>query len=389
MNLTNVSKKNVVIILIFIIAFSLITFGSNKIAGTLKWKCNIGPIYSSPAIAKNGTIYVGNLEGYLYAVNTNGKVKWSYETGGAIFSSPAIGKNGIVYFGSNDGFLYALTSTGKLKWRHLFSTNEYVKSSPAIGNDGIIYVGCGNNFYALSSNGTLKWTFRTNGNILSSPAIGANNTIYFGSNDGYLYAINSNGTLKWKFRVGKTFFSSPAIGKNGVIYIGNSDGTLYAVNSNGTLKWKFNSMSEHTCSSVSIGLGPFGEKIYFSSGSYLYALGPNGQLEWKYKIFSNYSLPSSPLVAEKSEWERTILIGGGTLLWAITPFGLWKWIYDTQMNIHSSPAVGSDGTIYVGSMSGYLYAINSLNKALANSAWPKFRHDNFNSGYILTKNNVR
>ena len=39
--------------------------------------------------------------------------------------------------------------------------------------------------------------------------------------------------------------------------------------------------------------------------------------------------------------------------------GSLKWRYATGSYVWSSPAIGSDGTIYVGSYDGYLYAITS------------------------------
>ena len=38
-------------------------------------------IYSSPAIGSDGTIYVGSDDCKLYAINSNGTLKWSYTTG--------------------------------------------------------------------------------------------------------------------------------------------------------------------------------------------------------------------------------------------------------------------------------------------------------------------
>ncbi|ACI19402.1 hypothetical protein DICTH_1147 [Dictyoglomus thermophilum H-6-12] len=36
----------------------------------------------------------------------------------------------------------------------------------------------------------------------------------------------------------------------------------------------------------------------------------------------------------------------------------------------------------MGSKDKYLYAINSKSKGLANSPWPKFHHDNQNTGRV-------
>ncbi|MCK4447144.1 MAG: PQQ-like beta-propeller repeat protein, partial [Candidatus Marinimicrobia bacterium] len=43
----------------------------------------------------------------LYAINPDGTLKWSYQTGYYIYSSPAIGNDGTLYIGSDDGKLYA------------------------------------------------------------------------------------------------------------------------------------------------------------------------------------------------------------------------------------------------------------------------------------------
>ena len=46
----------------------------------------------------------------------------------------------------------------------------------------------------------------------------------------------------------------------------------------------------------------------------------------------------------------------------------------------SSPAIGSDGTIYVGSYDNKLYALTSTSLGLADSPWPKFGQNNQNTG---------
>ncbi|PNR94656.1 PQQ-binding-like beta-propeller repeat protein [Petrotoga sp. 9PWA.NaAc.5.4] len=57
-----------------------------------------------------------------------------------------------------------------------------------------------------------------------------------------------------------------------------------------------------------------------------------------------------------------------------------KWRYKTDSWIASSPAIGSDGTIYVGSFDNYLYAIQGESEGLADTSWPKFRKNNRNTG---------
>ena len=59
-----------------------------------------GVVGSSPAIASDGTIYVGSEDSKLYAINPNGTLQWAYTTGGSVYSSPALASDGTIYVGS-------------------------------------------------------------------------------------------------------------------------------------------------------------------------------------------------------------------------------------------------------------------------------------------------
>ena len=103
--------------------------GQTNTPGTQKWSTAIyetpaisagNPvtieIISSPAVAPDGTIYVGSKDNSLYALKNDGTVKWRYDTGDQIVASPAIGSDGTVYVGSADRQLYAINPDGTLKW---------------------------------------------------------------------------------------------------------------------------------------------------------------------------------------------------------------------------------------------------------------------------------
>ena len=64
---------------------------------------------------------------------------------------------------------------------------------------------------------------------------------------------------------------------------------------------------------------------------------------------------SSPAIGS----DGTIYVGSGDdYIYAINPDGTLKWKYQARYHVSSSPAIGSDGTIYVGSGDDYIYAIN-------------------------------
>jgi ribosomal protein L37AE/L43A len=52
-------------------------------------------------------VYFGSYDYKVYALDGDGQLKWSYTTGNPVDSSPAIGADGTVYIGSVDGNLYA------------------------------------------------------------------------------------------------------------------------------------------------------------------------------------------------------------------------------------------------------------------------------------------
>ena len=50
--------------------------------------------------------------------------------------------------------------------------------------------------------------------------------------------------------------------------------------------------------------------------------------------------------------------------------GTVLWEFETGDDVTSSPAIGPDGTVYVGSRDHKLYAIKTDSKGLAKSPWP-------------------
>ncbi|NOY92405.1 MAG: PQQ-like beta-propeller repeat protein, partial [Deltaproteobacteria bacterium] len=63
---------------------------------------------SGPIVDRDGNIYVGAHDDYLYSLTSNGELRWAFQTEGDVDSSPALAPDGTLYFGSDDGMLYAL-----------------------------------------------------------------------------------------------------------------------------------------------------------------------------------------------------------------------------------------------------------------------------------------
>lgn len=168
--------------------------------GNLKWKYQTDDyIDSAPAIFNNSIIYFSSWRSYLYAIYLDGTLKWRYQIDGTS-SSPAIAADGTIYVGSKNS-LYAIYPNGSLKWKYQTGITGYaVSSSPAIAADGTIYVGSDDHcLYAIYPDGRLRWKYETGDAIYSSPVISNDGIVYVGSGDGYLYSVYSNGQLKWRY----------------------------------------------------------------------------------------------------------------------------------------------------------------------------------------------
>ena len=304
-------------------------------------------IKGSPVIGSDGTIYlaVGGRIDRLYAFYPNGTEKWNVTIPDLEGRTPALSSNGYVYVvvgGANDG-IYAVDSNGNVAWN--YTTEDDVYSQPAIGNDGTIYVGDDNGtIYAIYPNGSLKWKYNTGGGypIRSSPAVDANGIIYIAEEDGILYAMYPNGTLKWSYNLGNDVgYSSPAIANDGTIYI-DADGNLFAISPDGTKKWNVTLIAGRGGYS-SPAIADDGT-VYIGSGSKLYAIYPNGTVKWTFD--TNKPIESSPAI----DANGIIYIGSNDKhLYAIYPNGTMKWSYQLDNYVSTaSPAIGSDGTIYIG-----------------------------------------
>jgi outer membrane protein assembly factor BamB len=337
--------------------------------GIEKWRFKCGWVEDGIVIGNDGTLYFGDEDWDIYALNPDGTLKWKYHTNGDITSAPAIDEDGTIYVGSWDDYLYAIYPNGTRKWK--FNANSAnIASSPAIGDDGTIYFGTlwslgdGGKIHAVNPDGTEKWRYQTGDAILSDPAIGDDGTIYIGSMDNYLYAFYPNGTLRWKFKTGGDVKSPPSIAEDGTIYFGSLgfDNSLYALYPNGTLKWKVGT-SEGTSANPSIAEDG---TIYVGSNK-LRAFFPNGTLKWSFDLGSGrrHIRYSSPAISA----DGTIYVGaniddGGGDIIAVNPDGTEKWRKKIALErVDSSPCIGEDGTVYIGSTSestGYLHAFGSV-----------------------------
>jgi outer membrane protein assembly factor BamB len=338
---------------------------------------NIGPhwsyqtgdvIFSSPTVA-NGIVYIGSLDGNLYALDSGtGGLRWKFFAGaGGVKATAAAVANGVLYIGphyvGNPGssVLYALNAgTGALLWK--YPTFE-IESAPTV-NNGVVYIGDWNiddstgNLYALNvRTGALLWKYNARLVINAAPAV-ANGVVYLPSfarnpnNPSKLHALNANtGALLWTYQTAGQIESSPAVA-NGVVYVASyQDGTLHALNaSTGVLLWKYIA-GAGIISSPAVANGV----VYVGSvDHYVYALNAStGVLLWKY--IAGAGIISSPAVANGVVYFGSV----DHYVYALNAAtGTFLWKYATGDQIWTSSPAVANGVVYVGSADHRLYTFD-------------------------------
>ncbi|MCK4822614.1 PQQ-like beta-propeller repeat protein, partial [bacterium] len=191
----------------------------------------------------------------------------------------------------------------------------------------------------------------------SSASIGADGIVYVGSGNDLL-AIKPDGNLLWKYRVGEEVASSPAIALDGTIYVRGRSDYLCAINKDGTPKWRLHlGISYHAGIGVSSpAIGDNGT-VYtpgMVEGSGLYAINPDGSIKWVYPDSEVSNNNKTPAVAS----DGTIYIASTHKLIAVDSDGNLKWTFDLNWFSNSSPAIDNNGTTYIGTWDHYFYAIN-------------------------------
>ena len=61
------------------------------------------------------------------------------------------------------------------------------------------------------------------------------------------------------------------------------------------------------------------------------------------------------------------------------------WEFETVGYVNCSPAIGPDGTVFVGSTDNKLYAIKTDSKGPAESPWPMFGQNAQRTGRVMKK----
>ena len=332
-------------------------------ANTLKWKYDVTARYES-ILDDEGTIYVTS-SGGLIALNPDGSEKWVYDAAPAsIGDGSAIVPSGAIVIpvmentaSGRELSLIGLGKDGKLNWRSTLSTSMLYHSLLTVGDDGVIYLAiatsCGGpiEYYAVNSDGTLRWKQRTTKTWcagVSTPAVGHDGRLYVFN--GELAARDQNdGSVLWsKSLVG---YCPPSVGPDGTIYVKIGD-MVHAVARDGTEKW---TAPGGNCNSQS-GTVAIGDDGTVYTGSH--AIRSDGTVKWVGSLYGAEAESGVAISGDGTVYYAgfqgwcAVDAGSGAEKWRFSP------PYASYQDAFSSPTVGNDGVVYFSSYSG-VYAFGA------------------------------
>ncbi|MDH4035684.1 MAG: PQQ-binding-like beta-propeller repeat protein, partial [candidate division Zixibacteria bacterium] len=185
--------------------------------------------------------------------------------------------------------------------------------------------------------------------------------------------IDLDGNILWWYPLGWCVFSSPALRDDGLAVFGSKDHNITVFRDSipfGSIVWQhplgtFYDGHLIDCSpaigddgTVYIGTDGYGAagmgQEPFEADTNFFAITADGNRKWSYPMGG---CESSPAIG----FDGTIYMGSyDSCVYALVDMGthaVEKWKYKTGGKVDASPTVDADGTIYIGSRDGNLYAL--------------------------------
>ncbi len=261
------------------------------------WSVDTGgsPVWAGIERADDGTLYIGNENGDVSAIDRHGKPRWKFATGKPVRSQPKVmgehvfiasdsgflhklvrasgvevwrarvdagapariptdakgtrwdrygssivADESTAYFASRDKHLYAIDlETGRERWR--LEAGDLMTATPAIHKESVIFAAFDGKVQAVRSrDGKPLWTYDAKLAVPGDVVV-ADGRVLVGSRSYDLIALDAaTGRELWKRYYWFSWIESPPLVRDGVIYTGSSDATnVYAIDlADGTVRWK-------------------------------------------------------------------------------------------------------------------------------------------------------
>lgn len=204
------------------------------------------------------------------------------------------------------------------------------------------------------SSPTIAWTFDAGGPIEATPALLDDDTILVASLGGKLHALNLDGSLAFSVDLGDRIYSSPLVTEDG-IFVGSDAKRFFGLTREGKIRFRLQTQGDADTGAT---VTPSGH-IVFAAGRMIYGIKPDGTLVFRVKTARKTF--SSPAVGE----DGTIYVGSqDDHVYALAEDGTLRWRTNVGADADGGPAIADDGTVYVGTDRGEVLALDPQTGAI-------------------------
>lgn len=164
--------------------------------GVLLWKSEVSGRITSGIEEYRDLVFVGTAAGAFFAYDRDsGKRRWRFKAEKGIYSHPAVNLN-LVFFGCDDRKIYALDLEGKLKYS--FECESEIRSYLLIDGNRLYFSTQGEYFLCYDINKRKrKWKIKCSGQV-RTPILHDKNRLFFVAWDSVLYCLNKKkGDILW------------------------------------------------------------------------------------------------------------------------------------------------------------------------------------------------
>lgn len=267
-------------------------------SGEKKWEYKVDSGFSASPAVRDGLIFIGDYDGTFYCLDNQGKLKWKHATEAEINSSANFYKENVL-FGSQDATLYCLNmKTGEVAWS--YQIMDQIRCTPTVVEDRCFVAGCDARLHIVDlKEGKGVTAVDIDGPTMVTPAVVGDST-YFGTEQGTAFSINWKKAVKnWDVKIderGDSIRSSPAIteiGDNKVMIFGTRSKKIYAVDlKNGHRIWSYTTKSMVDSSPVATK-----DRVFFGTdrGKLIALNSKDGSLSWETDLGG--TITASPAIA--------------------------------------------------------------------------------------------
>jgi outer membrane protein assembly factor BamB len=377
--------------------------------GSVAWRFRTtGALYSTPALGTDGSVYFGSNDGILYSLAPSGEQRWSFAStvGRTMTESPAIGPKNVACVTCADLRLRAVDVEGSILWTGPGELR--VRVPPVTGTDGKAYTishdATGDTqLVCLNDVGAIQWARALSVPVTAGPTVSPSGTVYLGDAEGAVTAVAATGKVLWRTELapGSDISEAPVIGPEGHVYACvEHERTLFALNAAGVLLWQVQTGVKGR-ERPTVAVSSAGLVVFRVDRSRINAVTADGTIFWSYRFPVDPFLHRGPVLASDGSFyvagwrglfvfdsmgklrlsqpvsEHQVMVrwltvdaAGNALLdvdetylRALGPDGvtLWEWRYPHPRSQRAAPALCDDGTIYLASADGYLYALSIEN----------------------------